>query len=191
MGRPPLYTPGQTFFYWTIIRHVAGSSYYLCRCVCGVEREVRSLSSGQTKSCGCMRGKVLAESYARKKKFGIEHPSRKHGLSQTREYRSYKHMLNRCLNPKNDSYKIYGGRGITIHPSWQGKDGFTKFLKDMGLRPENTSLDRINPNGNYEPSNCRWADPKTQIENRRAVVQISLERLRALEAIAKKAGVDI
>lgn len=100
-------------------------------------------------------------------------------------------MVMRCTFPQNDGYHLYGGRGISVAPQWLGKEGFIQFLKDMGPRPEKTSLDRINPDGNYEPLNCRWADDKTQIQNRRVVVQVSLARLRKLEAFAKSHGVSI
>lgn len=89
-----------------------------------------------------------------------------HGLSKLkiREYRSWKDMRARCLNKNDSDYKDYGARGISIHSSWAS---FLQFYKDMGDRPPDTSLDRINVNGNYEPSNCRWADHETQASNKR------------------------
>lgn len=73
-------------------------------------------------------------------------------------------MRQRCNNPNSDQWKWYGGRGISICERW---DNFTLFLEDMGERPQGHSIDRINPDGNYEPSNCRWATPKQQAENNR------------------------
>jgi hypothetical protein len=75
----------------------------------------------------------------------------------------------RCRNPKNPAYKHYGGRGIVVCERWQGKEGFSNFLADMGKRPSNLySLDRFpNNDGNYEPGNCRWAVKLEQMMNRR------------------------
>lgn len=73
-------------------------------------------------------------------------------------------MIQRCTNPKRDDYHLYGGRGITVCPRWRE---FWNFAKDMGVRPEGCTLDRREPNGNYEPENCRWATPKEQSETKR------------------------
>ncbi len=83
----------------------------------------------------------------------------------SREYRSWNMMKNRCLCENHDSYPDYGGRGITICERW--KNSFVNFLQDMGPRPQGSSLDRIDVNGNYEPGNCRWATPQQQGRNTR------------------------
>lgn len=89
----------------------------------------------------------------------------KHGLSGTYEHRVWKGMRNRCLNPRHHTFKNYGGRGISICKRW---DSFTRFLKDLGSSPSHKhSIDRINNNGDYKPSNCRWADRSTQMKNKR------------------------
>lgn len=87
-----------------------------------------------------------------------------HGMTHTPEYRSWNSMHQRCHDEIHPAYHKYGGNGITICERW---NSFQAFYEDMGPRPEGTSLDRINPYGNYEPSNCRWATPRQQANNRR------------------------
>ena len=94
-------------------------------------------------------------------------PRKTHGASDNPEYKSWIAMKSRCLNPHDSSYYLYGERGITICEQWTD---FSQFLEDMGEKPEpkeQYSIDRIYPNGNYEPSNCRWATSKEQGGNRR------------------------
>jgi hypothetical protein len=86
-----------------------------------------------------------------------------HPMSPT--YQSWKAMKARCTQPRNASWQYYGDRGITFCDRWQS---FENFLADMGERPEGTTLDRIDPDGKYEPDNCRWATPSTQSDNRKA-----------------------
>lgn len=89
----------------------------------------------------------------------------RHGMTKTPEYYSWASMKSRCLNPKNDRYAEYGGRGITICKRWI--DSFENFYADMGPRPDKTTLERRDTDGNYEPENCCWATQKEQQSNRR------------------------
>lgn len=109
--------------------------------------------------------------YYRLRKYGSPLSDTKHSVrgeykKYPKEYRSWDHMKQRCLNPKDDNYFRYGGRGIKICERWLKKpDGFHNFLMDMGTRPEGCSLDRINNDGDYTPENCRWANQSLQSYN--------------------------
>lgn len=88
----------------------------------------------------------------------------RHGLCSSRAYRSWQAMKQRCRNSNAPNYSRYGGRGITVCERWLV---FENFYADMGLRPEGTTLDRIDPDGDYEPGNCQWATPHRQRVNQR------------------------
>jgi hypothetical protein len=133
-------------------------------CDCGNLTTVTScnLRSGSTKSCGCLRKEVL------KAKF------RTHGQHGSPTWYSWISMKSRCNNPKASQYELYGGRGITICERW---DKFENFLEDMGERPNGKTLDRINVNKGYEPSNCKWSTKKEQAQNRRKLKLINKDSL--------------
>jgi hypothetical protein len=127
---------------------------YFCQCSCGNQVTVRgnSLRSGNTTSCGCVHKAMIG-----KLNF-------KHGLKRGREYSSWQMMIDRCTNKNSKSWNSYGGRGITVCDRW--KD-FSKFYQDMGERPENHTLERIDNNLGYSLANCKWATVKEQNRNTR------------------------
>jgi hypothetical protein len=128
-----------------------------CRCDCGniISVSTNSLKSGNSKSCGCYK----LESFTK--------ITTKHHLSNTRIYNIWKDMRKRCNNPNSSNYKNYGGRGITICDEWENNFmSFYNWSMNNGYS-DSFSIDRINNDGNYEPSNCRWVDRKTQNSNTR------------------------
>lgn len=98
-------------------------------------------------------------------------------------------MHRRCSSPKTKQYADYGGRGISVCERWSGKGGFANFVSDMAPRPTRTSIDRINNDGDYEPTNCRWATPTQQQRNRRMSVYLTFDGTRyLLIELAEKSG---
>jgi hypothetical protein len=132
--------------------------FWECLCDCGeiVERHTNSLTSGNTKSCGCLRRERNASL-----------PSRKtHGLRDSSEYTAWQQMLGRCHNTNHQAYRLYGARGILVCDRWQ--NSFENFIADMGRKPSaKHSLGRINNDLGYSPENCRWEDWFMQAQNRR------------------------
>jgi hypothetical protein len=120
----------------------------ICDCSARVVVHGRHLRGGATKSCGCLTREA----------------NTKHGMCGSREYHSWKSMKQRCLNPRHPRYKDYGGRGIGFCEEWSS---FVPFFAAMGECPPGRSLDRIDNDGDYTPSNCRWATPFEQVHNRR------------------------
>ena len=133
--------------------------YWRCVCACGnrTEHTTGQLRSGAARSCGCARTEATIRRNTR-------HGYAKYG-SRPAEYEIWRAMRRRCSNPKNDDYQYYGARGISVCSRW---DDFAQFYADMGTRTTSKhSIDRIDNDGNYEPSNCRWATAIQQRRNRR------------------------
>lgn len=130
---------------------------FLCECDCGNKKIfLKSNLNKDTKSCGCLR----IEKMSQRTRKHLEAPDK------TPEYRAWACMKKRCYNPRNASYKHYGGRGIIVCDEW--KNSYQNFLDYMGRKPNPTwSIDRIDPNGNYEIGNVRWASPELQNKNKR------------------------
>jgi hypothetical protein len=114
-----------------------------------------------------------------------------HGRSNTSEFYSWTGLIARCRDMNNPKYKNYGGRGINVCDRWLGKSGFENFLSDMGEKPSKShTMDRVNVNGNYEPSNCRWATPLEQGRNRRDTKFVWYKgSLRILREVCDELGI--
>lgn len=140
---------GKQFGKLTVIcraeENLSGRPAWICGCECGVVLTIRAraLTSGNTKSCGCTRGT--------------------HRMTTTPTYFSWKAMWQRCVNPEATDYHRYGGRGVTVCDEW---GDFKIFLADMGVKPEGTSLERLDNEKGYSKDNCIWADARTQCRNR-------------------------
>lgn len=142
---------GMRFGFLVVVRRMPSrlrfGAQWLCRCDCGKEKVIhaKNFVNGHVIGCGCRMGGL------------------KHGLSFTKTHRAWSSMKSRCTNPRVSSYKRYGGRGISVCERWSS---FEVFLHDMGQAPAGMTLERKNNDGNYEPSNCKWATPKEQHNNR-------------------------
>lgn len=135
---------------------------WICQCDCGVLRTIPAnhLRSGHTTSCGCFKREQLLKALI------------KHGQGgqnkRTPTYISWSNMHSRCLNPSNERYRDYGGRGIVICDEWED---FRNFYWEMGDKPKGRTLDRIDNDGPYAGWNCRWATPSEQRYNQRRMNQ--------------------
>ena len=101
----------------------------------------------------------------------MTYKSRRGNAVKDNRYNCWIAMKARCHKKTTPKYPLYGGRGISIDDRWLGRDGFLNFCNDMGPRPEGTSIDRIDNDGNYEPGNCRWATTLEQSRNKRSTAK--------------------
>lgn len=164
-------------------KRIMTTRFFLCQCECGNKKEIPSTNLINGRSGGCVE-------CGRKTLIGC-----KNNVSTNPIYPTWLQMVNRCTNPKHKSYENYGGRGIKVCDRWL--NSFEDFYNDMGDKPSpEHTLDRINNDGNYEPSNCRWATMAEQANNKRITGLLTLaelsrqtgytqERIRQLVGVSK------
>lgn len=128
---------------------------YECLCACSNTHIAcyQQLKESKTQSCGCLRKEITGNN------------KRTHGATNTKEYKTWKAIKHRCLNSNASDYSYYGGRGIRICERWL--NSFENFFEDMGTKPKGFTIERVENDRDYGPSNCVWADRKTQAQNRR------------------------
>lgn len=163
---------GQQFNYWTVDSRAGtsgGKALWNCLCRCGASGTVSGcdLRSGHSKSCGCHQKEMASK------------VNSTHRMRQSKEYAAWSAMMTRCTNPNAINYADYGGRGIKVCDRWKN---FENFYADMG-EANGLTLDRLDVNGDYESSNCRWATRKEQCNNKRnnLVIEFSGERMTAIQ----------
>lgn len=170
---------GKQFGRWAVVSMATRKYYCLCQCACGVIKPVHinSLERGHTQSCGCLRDELARARIT-------------HGMSKTNEFKIWQGCKKRCYNTKTKKYPKYGGRGIKVCPRWL--ESFSNFYQDMGHRPSKAhSIHRINNDGDYEPSNCKWATNEEQQRNKTTTKLVTYRGLTmTLVEHAKREGVN-
>lgn len=161
--------------------HFEGPSrfpFWAVKCDCGTEFALNAynLIAGRSRSCGCLQKDV------------VRARSLRHGMSRHPAYTAWQRMRNRCNNPDDKDFELYGQRGIRVAPEWRD---FDRFWADMGATwARGLELDRVDNNGNYEPGNCRWTTRVVQIRNRRGVRVINTPwGLMDIASAAERAGI--
>jgi hypothetical protein len=173
---------GKQFGRYTVlsINPNVGRQLLNCRCACGNERTVGpyELQKGMTRSCGCLKNEMQAARLTT------------HGLTKSPEYKIWRAIKDRCLNPKDKRYQDYGGRGIAVCDEW--RDDFAAFLRDVGPRPsKDLSIDRLDNERGYEKGNVRWSTREQQAHNTRVSRTVEYQGQKYnLTALARLLGLN-
>lgn len=191
---------GERFGFLTVVDVIKlGNVFHcICDCECGNRKKIIkgniTRKENPTRSCGCVRKwndtRTKCESLSGKNNpnYRHGHGARFNGNFGSKAHRTWRHMKDRCQNPRNAAYARYGGRGIRVCERWMV---FENFFDDMGEPTEGQSIDRTDNDGDYEPSNCRWADSKTQTRNARSnVMNFYFGELLCASEAAEKFGID-
>lgn len=187
MGRRLSISKGMKFGRLTIVEESFTSKRrrrFLCQCDCGANLvvELSSLTTGNTKSCGCLQKEITAQMST---KHGHNRRGKRHRL-----YSIWVHMRDRCLNPEDALYKYYGARGITVCAEWLDYPTFYSWAVSKGYA-ENLTLDRVENNKGYSPDNCRWATSTEQNSNRRNNVLLTHNgETKTLQQWARDLGIS-
>ena len=166
MGHKSNVIIGEKFGRLKVLKNIGlknGRVYVTCLCDCGNIKDMPygRIRNGRIYSCGCYNKEVTRKMM------------QTHKLSNSKLYKIFSSMKQRCYNPNNKKYRLYGYRGIKIYNEWLSDfEEFYKWAINNGYK-EGLSIDRIDCNGNYEPGNCRWATPKQQSNNLRKNIIIS------------------
>lgn len=172
---------GRRFHFLTVVKRAGsmrGRAAWLIRCDCGRERVMTApnILSGTSKSCGCMSRTLIARARTI------------HGMCGTRTYGVWRGINKRCYEPSFIGWARYGGRGISVCDEW--RESFSAFLRDMGEAPDGLQIDRIDNDGNYCKTNCRWVAPKVNANNRHNNRQITWRgKTKTLVSWARLTGI--
>lgn len=160
--------------------------YWMCKCTCGIIKSIMygNLQSNNIKSCGCLKSKLISD------KNTIHGHAKSNKIST--EFKTWSSMIFRCYNSNCKNYKYYGGRGIQVCDRW--KNSFKNFLEDMGIKPgKYYSIDRINNEGNYELTNCKWSTKIEQSNNQssnRIIIDITGKEYTSIAEAARAVGMQ-
>lgn len=183
---------GKTFNLLKVIDFVKQGNQWLakCECKCGKIKLVfpYQLKGGKVKSCGCIK----TSSTPKNNKHSQSKPKNNmDGRTKNPLYGTWYQMIKRCENPNTIHYDRYGGRGIKVCEEWHDFWKFVEWSDSVGGRPDGFTIDRIDNDGDYEPSNCRWADNHTQAKNKNTCINVTHNgETKTLSEWAKELGLS-